>query len=371
LYLEVLGHSPQAWRILIGRIKGVAIKHFIEHMTKSEINKLLAQARLEEVLKILLHLTEQDAELHQQVLTASANFHDYSKKEHTGQLSHEQISQGKAQTAAALGYFINTIWENNPADKNIPAGLIPMTIEESRPFPKKISYKRIWPAGFMVLTLAAASIWWFLLRETPPTLQAITVNLHGNGGIMDNPLKEGILKIEAVDFPLIRQATVGSDGRAIFDSIPAEMQGRKVVCYLNPGLQYQLKEPQKEYLFTKKINVQIKPKDSPLNPPPLVNKFQGNWQNINSESHSTYILEITKNGTSAMVRVRSRCCQLTHASPNSMSTNRLTLADFDFYNNHYSNFSIEIMDKNSLLCTYTARIENGQVFLARDTMRRQ
>lgn len=98
--------------------------------------------------------------------------------------------------------------------------------------------------------------------------------------------------------------------------------------------------------------------------------FLGTWQNVNDEAHTTHILEITKNGKQLNLRVRSKCCLLANASPNSITADRITLNDFNFSDNHYSNFSIEKSSSGLLLCKYTARLGDGRIFQVEDTMRK-
>jgi hypothetical protein len=116
-------------------------------------------------------------------------------------------------------------------------------------------------------------------------------------------------------------------------------------------------------------------KDStPLNPTPIPrpeDKFLGTWENVNSEAHTTYVLEISKDEEIVLVRVRSKCCLLVEASPNSITANRITLNDFKFSENHYSNFSIEKLDAKRLKCKYTALLSDGQLFYVKDTMHKQ
>lgn len=362
-------------------------------MTKSEINELLSTGQWKAVLKILLHITQRDNDLNNQIKVISFNLNELDKKRRINQLDTDRIDQAKSQAIYSLFEYIDMIWEDDAEDKDIPETLIPKgepTLSSKNPIQEhasslpEVPRTNVWKPNTLLLALViiagVAVIAWLVVRQSssspdaPSTkTQSIMVSLYGEGGLQDKPLTAGILKMESLESIFKDQASIGPDGNAIFDSVPLGLIGKKVFFSLEVDKKFQLAEPQNEYLLAERVNVKLKEKKEIKPPTPIGESFKGDWKNINDASNGISFLEISRANPSAplSLRVRSKCCTLTIASPRNIANNRITLDDFDFGTNHYSNFVVEKLSINSLVCTCLVRLGDGREFQIRDTLRKQ
>lgn len=229
-------------------------------MSKEDLRKMIINNQWKEVFKALHEITWPDSVLSQEVGIIETTFNDFKRKENTGQLSHQEQTQRKSQLASSLLSIVDQLQDDGTITQKVEAS--PKTQQstkklEAEPMNPKVNIL-YWIAGGVGLILIFFTAQSLLFQPAPPDFQKVVINLYGPKGISDNPLSKGVVSIEAVEADFRDQSFLGTDGRAIFDSIPTALLGKKMVFSLSSSPDYVLKNPDEEYILAEKINVALK-----------------------------------------------------------------------------------------------------------------
>ncbi len=250
------------------------------NMGKEDIANLIAKDRLGEAIPELLEVTKLHPALNKDVRYFSSDYERYLSEVRTSRLYGDEKSARFSKIVNGLLEIVEKLPDGTEHDH------IKSPVEKTKPIPPPKNgnnNKFAWLIGAFGLLLAGVVFWWVVLREQAPTLRTIVVNLHGLGGILDNPLKEGSLTLSAVDIVFNSTEPIKENGAAVFDSIPANLFGQKVAFQLIDK-KYRLKSPDAQYAIQEKINLQVEAIPQTPKPPLVINDrltpFIGNWKNL-------------------------------------------------------------------------------------------
>ena len=228
-------------------------------MSKEDLQEMISNDRIEDVIKILLQKTKQDGELYPQVLGISAALKNLQRKVNTGELSYSEQMSKRSQITNGLLNIVNQLEDEEKTQTLEASSKAQPSITKSQ---TKASTPKIkipnWILGILGLALALLAFRPLIFQIITPDFQRVVINLHGSQGILDNPLKKGVVSIAAVEADFRDQAPLGTDGHAVFDSVPIALLGKKMVFSLSSSPGYVLKNPNEEYILAEKINVALK-----------------------------------------------------------------------------------------------------------------